>query len=126
MHVVVGPGTETDKPKSSALRPVGIAVAAVGVVGIGVGVVTGVMALDRANTVKQHCNTTTNVCADSIGLSAAQDGAVLAPLSTTMFIAGSVLTALGAVFFIVGGPSSSRAKARMALTPSGLLLDGTF
>jgi hypothetical protein len=135
MTLEVGPAVRenpaivvVEKPKatsaSSPVRPVGIAVAAVGIVGIGIGIVTGVMALDRANTVKAHCNTTTDICADQIGYSAAQDGQTLSTLSTATFIAGGVLAALGTVLFIVGGHSS--AKARMALTLGGVRLEGTF
>jgi hypothetical protein len=122
-----GPKTVVvEKPQetaSSPLRPIGITVAVVGVVGLGVGIVTGIMAIDRANTVKTHCNTMTNICADQEGLSASQDGQVLAPLSTVTIIAGGVLAALGAVLYAVGGHS---AKARVAVGLGSVSVEGTF
>ena len=117
--------TVVEKPAvstASPLRPVGITIAAVGVVGLGVGLVTGIMAIDRANTVKNHCNTTTDIC-DAIGYGAAQDGALFAPLSTVAVIAGGVLAAVGVVLFVVGGHS---AKAHVSMGLGNLSLSGEF
>lgn len=128
---VTPPETPTPTTSSSPLRPAGIVVASVGVVSLAAGVVTGLMALDRANTVKTHCNTTTNICLDQTGYDAAQDGRVLSPVSTVTFIVGGVLAAAGAVLFIVGG-KHAHAATRALLSPTigpsgvGVNLTGTF
>ena len=124
------PTFETPKAKSSPVRPIGVVVGVLGVASLGVGVVTGIMAIDRANTVKTHCNTTTGQCSDNVGYAAAQDGVVLSPLSTITVIAGGVLAATGAVLFIVGGKSSSSNRAWLSpmwtTTAAGAALGGTF
>ncbi len=128
-HTTIVETTTTRAPEtvssSSPLRPIGIVVASIGVASLAAGVVTGVMALDRANTVKTHCNTTTNICADQAGYDAAADGRVLSPLSTITVIAGGVLLATGAVFFVLGG---KRAHATALVGPDfvGASFSGTF
>lgn len=104
---------------SSPLRSVGIVVASVGVASLAAGIVSGVMALDRANTVKSDCNTTTNVCSNPAGYGAAADGRVLSPLSTATFIAGGVLLAAGAVFFVLG---AKHAQVRASALLHGFML----
>jgi hypothetical protein len=77
-------------------RTLGFVLGGAGLAAIGVGTVTGLLALDRASTVKSHCDAT-DAC-DAQGLDAASQGKWLAPTSTIAFIAGGVLVAAGAYF----------------------------
>lgn len=122
---VVVTAPPTHEASASPLRPIGIAVASIGLVSLATGVITGVMAIDRASTVTAHCNTTTNVCIDQTGYDAAQDGRVLSPLSTATIIAGGVLVAAGAVFFVLGG-KRSHVTALVGPNVIGASLSGTF
>src|ERR1700722_5384624 len=71
------PGPPAMEPAAPAmvtthpLRPFGYVVGGVGVAGLIVGSVAGILALDKASTMKSHCNTSTWVC-DSQGVDAAQ------------------------------------------------------
>ena len=121
--VVVRAVPEATTRRASPLAPVGVAIGAVGLVTLGVGIATGLMAVDRANTVKTHCNTTSDVC-DDVGLAAAHDGALLSPLSTALVVAGGVLAVSGAVLFIVGRTSQTHVRA--AMVPGGFVVSGAF
>jgi len=81
---------------SHGTRTLGFVLGGAGLAAIGVGTVTGLLALDRASTVKSHCDAT-HAC-DAQGLDAASQGKWLAPTSTVAFVAGGVLLAAGAYF----------------------------
>ncbi|CAN5547366.1 hypothetical protein BH09MYX1_BH09MYX1_60570 [soil metagenome] len=98
----------------SPMRAAGFVVGGVGIVGLGLGVVTGILAMGKASTVKEHCDTTTYAC-DPDGVDAARAGEVLAPLSTVAFIAGGVLLAGGLVMVLVGG---KKKEASVSFVPS--------
>jgi hypothetical protein len=106
----VAPPQEASRPP---LRTAGYIVGGIGVVGLGVGAVTGIMALSKAGTVRDHCDTTTYGC-DSEGVSAAHDGNTLAPISTVGFIAGGALVAGGVVMILVSG---KKKEASVSLAP---------
>jgi hypothetical protein len=103
-----GPASDTTAgppPASShppPLRTIGFVVGGVGLAGIVAGSITGVLALDRASTVKSHCNTTTWAC-DGQGVDAASSGNTFATVSTISFIAGAVLVGAGAYLVLSGG-----------------------
>ncbi len=108
-----GPPWTAEKPPahgSSSLRTAGFVVGGVGVAGLALGAVTGILSVDKASTVRAHCNTTTYDC-DPEGLDAAQAGQVLSPLSTVGFIAGGVLAATGVVLVILGGKGHKSTSA---------------
>jgi hypothetical protein len=98
-------------PASSGRRTIGFVLGGVGVAGLAVGTITGILALDRASTVKSHCP---DLACDPQGLDAASQGKWLAPTSTVAFIAGGALLAGGAYLVFFGGRSSSA----VALTPT--------
>jgi hypothetical protein len=100
----------------SGRRIAGITLAGVGFVGVTLGAVSGVLAIDKANTVKAHCDM--NVVCDAQGFAAASDGKVLSPLSTVAVVAGAGLMAVGVVFFLWGG----KASKQTAITPFGASL----
>ena len=100
------------KPRTSVRRTIGIVVGSVGLASLAVGAVTGVLAIGKASTVKDHCGPD-NLC-DAEGFAAASDGNVLSPLSTATFIAGGVLLATGTVLFLTGGDRARTSVAFMA------------
>ncbi|MGD0528276.1 MAG: hypothetical protein ABSE49_24285 [Polyangiaceae bacterium] len=108
------------------LRTLGFVLGGVGVAGLATGAVTGLLALDRASTVKTHCP---NLACDPQGLSAASQGQWLAPTSTVAFVAGGVLVAAGTYFVFFGG---SRIASTVAVAPAigpqsgGAVLHGAF
>ncbi|HEY8091003.1 MAG TPA: hypothetical protein VIF09_24240 [Polyangiaceae bacterium] len=105
-------------------RTLGFAVGGVGVAGLAVGALTGILALDRASTVKQHCP---NQACDPQGLDAASQGKWMAPTSTVSFIAGGVLVAAGAYLVFFGGGAKTVALApSMSTSGVGALLQGAF
>lgn len=91
------------KPASggmSTLSAVGIIVGAVGVASLATGAVTGVMALGRASTVKDHCDDA--LACDPQGVDAASSGNTLSTVSTITVIAGAVLAVGGGAMFVLG------------------------
>jgi hypothetical protein len=101
------PATTTEHP----LRPLGFIVGGVGAAGLVVGAITGIVALDKASTMKSHCNTSTWVC-DGQGVDAASTGGTLATVSDVSFIAGALL--VGAAAYMV---LSTREVPTTALVP---------
>jgi hypothetical protein len=105
----VEPGPPAAPAASQTRRTIGYVVGGAGVAGLALGTVAGILALDRASTVKDHCP---DLACDSQGLDAASQGKWLAPTSTAAFIAGAALLAGGAYLVFFGGsPSSSVALA---------------
>lgn len=119
------PPSAEEPPSSSQLRrTLGFAVGGVGVAGLAVGAVTGILALDRASTVKQHCP---DQACDAQGLDAASQGKWMAPTSTVSFIAGGVLVAAGAYLVFFGnGPKTVALAPSMSTSGVGALLQGAF
>lgn len=106
-------------------RTLGIAIGGVGVASLAAGAVTGILALDRASTVKSHCP---DLACDSQGLEAASQGKWLAPTSTVTFIAGGVLVAGGAYLVFFGGSASSGVALVPTIAPGagGAVLRAAF
>jgi hypothetical protein len=113
------------QPSGHGQRTLGFVLGGVGVAGLATGAVTGLLALDRASTVKAHCP---GLACDPQGLSAASQGQWLASTSTIAFIAGGVLVAAGAYFVFFGGPRSSGVALAPAIGPQsgGAVLQGAF
>jgi hypothetical protein len=106
-------------------RTVGFVLGGVGVAGLATGAVTGLLALNRASTVKSHCP---DLACDPQGLSAASQGQWLAPTSTVAFVAGGALVAAGAYFVFFSGSRSSSVAFAPAIGPQtgGAVLRGAF
>jgi len=119
------PGVAPPPETGGGGRTVGWVLGSAGVAGIALGAVTGVLALDRAATVKSHCP---GEACDPQGLDAASQGKWLAPTSTVAFIAGGALLAAGAYFVFFGrSPSSGVALAPTAGPGrAGAALSGEF
>jgi hypothetical protein len=67
--------------------------------------VTGIMVIERADTVDAHCP---NRLCDEEGLAAASSGRTLSAVSTATFGVGVALTALSAYFLLQPGTAASR------------------
>lgn len=103
---VVAPPRETSG--SNGMRTLGWTLAGVGLASLVVGGVTGVMALDRASTVKDHCDA--DLACDPEGRSAASSGETLSLVSTITVIGGVVGIGAGGVLLLTS-PSRPRADA---------------
>jgi hypothetical protein len=80
-----------------------------GVAGLAAGAVTGLMTMDRKNTVDADCPG--GICRSSAGLDAASEGKTLSLVSTVAFAAGAVGVGLGVVLIVSGGSSPAKATA---------------
>jgi hypothetical protein len=101
--------------KPSPLPTVGLAVAGVGVASLAVGAITGLMTLNKASTVKEHCNGA--LACDRAGVDAASGGSTLSLVSTITVIAGAALLAGGGTLFFIG--RSKNAKRDYVFAPTG-------
>jgi hypothetical protein len=114
--VQVEPSAAPPAAASNARQTIGFVVGGVGLAALATGAITGILALDRASTVKSHCP---NLACDAQGLDAASQGKWLAPTSTAMFIAGGVLAAGGAYLVFFGGRPSSSVAIAPTVAPHG-------
>jgi hypothetical protein len=106
-------------PANGTKRTLGLVLGGVGVASLGVGAVTGILAIGKASTVKDHCDAS-NAC-DPEGVDAGNAGQVLAPLSTVTLIAGAVLVGAGAYLFFTsrGGAKPAQAAFVPIASPRG-------
>jgi hypothetical protein len=123
------PEPTPDKPSSggSALPALGWSSVGVGVVALGIGAGTGGGAAVMKSTVSTECNTF-NLCSQA-GLDAASTGRALATTSTVTIVVGSILTAAGIGFLVVGAATKNPTSARLVplLGPTaGAALEGRF
>jgi len=84
--------------EANPLRTVGWVLVGVGAASLVVGGVTGIMTLDRAGTVKDHCDG--DLACDPEGTSAASSGKTLSLVSTITIIAGVVGIGVGTVLIL--------------------------
>jgi hypothetical protein len=106
---------------SDPRRTVAYVLLGVGAASLVVGGVTGVLALSKAGTVKDHCDAS-YVC-DQEGVDAASAGRTLSPVSTITLIAGAALAGAGAYFFFT---SAKGHKAPPTALLRALQLRGSF
>jgi hypothetical protein len=114
-----GPAQSKAPPRDdgNSRRTLGYAIGGVGVASLTVGVVTGIMTLGHASTVKEHCDG--DLACDSEGLDAASAGKTLSLVSTITMIAGAVGIGAGA-YLLLTSPSSAASATRstaLRLTP---------
>jgi hypothetical protein len=112
---IVAPPPE--ESSGSGTRTLGFALAGVGLASLVVGGVTGIMALDRAGTVKDHCDS--DLACDPEGSSAASSGETLSLVSTITVIAGVVGIGAGG-FFLLTAPAKKTASTTIGPGPGGL------
>jgi hypothetical protein len=113
----VGDASEPNDPR----RTVAYVLLGVGAASLVVGGVTGILAVSKAGTVKDHCDAS-NQC-DQEGVDAASSGRFLSPLSTVTVIAGAVLVGAGAYFYFA---SQKGHKAPSSALLQALQLRGSF
>jgi hypothetical protein len=88
----------------------------VGAASLLVGGVSGVLAVGKASTVKEHCDG--DYLCDQEGVDAASSGRLLAPLSTVTLIAGAGLVGVGAyLYFTRPGRAKSPTLGTLAVAP---------
>lgn len=78
--------------------------------------ITGIMVIDRADTVDAHCP---NKLCDDEGLTAASSGRTLSAVSTVTFGVGVALTALSAYFLLQPSKITPRSAVRIGGIPGG-------
>jgi hypothetical protein len=68
---------------------------------VGVGAATGVLAIERNDTMNQLCNSQSpRVCSSPAGVTAGQQGQVFATTSTVSFVVAGALLATGLVLVL--------------------------
>jgi hypothetical protein len=124
-------GEEPKPPKTSsggsALPALGWTGVGLGVVALGIGIGTGAAAAAAKSTVGTECNAYYQ-CSQA-GLDAATSGRALATTSTVTIVLGSILTATGIGFLVVGAATRKPTAARVLplLGPTmGAALEGRF
>lgn len=117
------PPPPAERPATNAQRTAGWIVIGVGAASLLVGGITGVMTLDRASTVEDHCDG--NLACDSEGADAARSGSTLSTISTITVIGGLAAVAGGTLLVLTSpskktalAPSFSPSSAGLALTRS--------
>jgi hypothetical protein len=110
----VGPVEES----AGSTRTLGFVLGGVGIAGIAVGVATGLMTLDRKNTVESLCPD--KRCATRAGLDAASQGKTLSLASTLAFAGGAAALGLGAVFVLTSPSEAHTTSVSAGVGPGSL------
>jgi tetratricopeptide (TPR) repeat protein len=105
-------------PPRSGTKTLGLVVGGVGLAAALTGVVTGILVLDRKQTVDQNCNAD-KLC-NSQGLDAARSGKTLGIVTTVALATGAV--GLGAGTYLVLSASSTKSSGMQ----TGIALGGAF
>lgn len=90
----------------------------VGLLSLTTCVVTGILVIERADTVEAHCP---NKLCDAEGLAAASSGRTLSAVSTAAFGAGMVLTGLSTYFLLQPGASNRSSAVVVRGTRGGVV-----
>jgi hypothetical protein len=117
---------------SNGMRTLGWTLGGVGLASLVVGGITGVMTLDRASTVKEHCDG--DLACDPEGKSAASSGETLSLISTITVIGGVLGMGAGGLLLLTSpsrkAPGSSTSTARTTIRQGpgglGLMLERSF
>ncbi len=104
---------------ASVAQPVGIALGVLGIAGIAAGAVTGLLTIDRRNTVAANCDVS-KAC-NPVGVAAASEGKTLSVVSTATFIGGAAALATGVVLVIAGRSGSASSTTGKAHPTTALL-----
>lgn len=109
-------GLRATTAASNGKRTAGFVVGGIGIASLGVGVVTGVMALGKASTVKDHCDP--NLACDPTGVDAGSSGKTLSLVSTITVAAGVVGIGVGAFLVLTSkGKSAPTTAVAPVVTP---------
>jgi hypothetical protein len=95
-------------PSGNGKRTAGFVVGGIGAASLGVGLVTGIMALSKASTVKDHCDA--SLACDPQGVDAGSSGKTLSLVSTVTILTGAAAVGVGA-FLILTSPKSAKTSA---------------
>jgi serine/threonine-protein kinase len=107
-------------------RPLAVGVGAVGVVGLAAGTVVGLMAKSKKDDSDADGHCQGDVC-DDIGFPIREDAVAMGNVATVVFVGGAVFVAAGAVLWFTAPSSSASAKATsVGVTPTGLVVRGSF
>jgi hypothetical protein len=120
--VTIEPEPVVERPRGGGVRTAGFVVGSIGLAGVVIGSVFGVLTFAKNDTAKQNCPS--DNC-NAAGVQAGKDAYTLATVSTAAFAIGLGCVAAGVVMILVGGPHHA-ASARVEISPTGLLLRGTF
>jgi hypothetical protein len=112
---VVAPQPEPSN--GSGMRTLGWTLAGVGLASLIVGGITGIMTLDRASTVGDHCDA--DLACDPEGKSAASSGQTLGLVSTITVIGGVVALGAGGVLLLTS-PAKKTGMTTLGPGPGGL------
>src|SRR5215472_352372 len=107
-NVPPGPPSAPPDGRVQRNRAIGFALGGIGVAGLVTGAVTGLVVLNKASTVKAHCDASYNC--DSTGVDAAQNASLLSTMSVAGFAVGAVGLGLGTYFLLTAKPTSRPAK----------------
>jgi hypothetical protein len=117
------PADESSSQKSSAQRPIAIAVGAVGVVGLGLGTFFGLSASSTWKDAKAACADFPYQCTQE-GLDKQDSARTKATISTVAFITGGVALATGVVLFLTAGTGSK--QTAIGIGPGSIVARGRF
>ena len=117
----------TPPSPSGGTKKLGWVLGGVGVATLGAGVVTGLMAMSDAGTVRNDCNGS-GACRDPSGVNAASDGRTVSTFSTIGFIGGAALIGVGVYLLLTSSPSAPATSVGATPLPGGggLSLAHTF
>ncbi len=112
------------KTSGGTIPTVAYVAGGVGAAGIIVSAITGVMALSKKSTMKDHCNE--RVECDATGFDAASSGKTLSTVSTVGFAVGLVGLGVGGYFALTSKPDAPAVGVRVLPGGGALGLGGAF
>ena len=104
----VVPRPDAGAPETRSIAP--WILGGVGVAGLAVGGILGAVVLDQKAITDEHCDAATQTC-DATGITAANTGRTLGPISTVGLIVGGVGVGVSAVWLLTRAPATSEAGA---------------
>ena len=122
---------KSDTPPANGRRTAAFIVGGIGVASLAVGAVTGIMALNKASTVRSNCDKDSHVCKDQEGVDADSAGATLSPISTVTVVAGLAGIGAGVFLFLTSKGERTRVPSTAVLPlvsrdVGGISLSRTF
>lgn len=112
----------TPEPKKQGVG--GWVLAGGGIMSLAASAATGLVALDRASTFREHCDAR-GAC-DPEGLTAARDGKTMVLLSSVLFGVGALLTSAGVTWAVLASRPPTKTTSTIRLDAGGATLGGTF